>query len=247
MKMRVVIGALTAILLAVPAAGAVESYDQCLELIARDAYQAEREAGEWARFGGGGAPARHCYALALIEIGAPSKAIDELLGIAAEEASLTDPARADVLVQAGEMLLEEGDDVTAAVVAEQALRLAPRDGDVLGLRASVRIARGAYKDALTDLNEAIARNGPLPRLLLLRASAHRQSGALIEARDDATYATELEPRMAAAWLERGRIEARIKDRDSARDSLLEAIDLDRDGEIGKTAQNVLQRMEAGLD
>ena len=119
--------------------------------------------------------------------------------------------------------------------------------DVLGLRASVRIARGAYKDALTDLNEAIARNGPLPRLLLLRASAHRQSGALIEARDDATYATELEPRMAAAWLERGRIEARIKDRDSARDSLLEAIDLDRDGEIGKTAQNVLQRMEAGLD
>ena len=245
--MRVVIGAIAGLLLTALPAAAVENYDQCLELIAQDPQKAEREAGDWARFGGGGAPARHCYALALIEIGAPSKAIDELLGIAAEEAALSDPARADVLVQAGEMLLEEGDDVTAGVVAEQALRLAPRDGGVLGLRAAVRIARGAYKDALTDLNEAIARHGPVPRLLLLRASAHRQSGGLIEARDDATYATELEPRMAEAWLERGRIEARIKDRESARDSLLEAIALDREGEIGKTAQNVLQRMEAGID
>ena len=245
--MRVVIGAFAGLLLSAPPVSAVETYDQCLELIAKDPRQAEREAGDWARFGGGGASARHCYALALIEIGAPSKAIDELLGIAAEEASLTDPARADVLVQAGEMLLDEGDDVTAGVVAEQALRLAPRNGAVLALRAAVRIARGAYRDALTDLNEAINRDGPLPRLLLLRASAHRQSGALIEARDDATYATELEPRMAEAWLERGRIEARIKDRDNARDSLLEAIALDRDGDIGKTAQNVLQRMEAGID
>ena len=230
-----------------PSAWAFDDYDGCLAMIAQDPQQAERLAGDWARFGNGGAPARHCYALALLEIGAPSKAIDELLGIAAEESSLTDPARSDVLVQAGDLLLEEGDDLTASVVAEQALRLTPKSGNALGLRAAVRIAKGAFADALTDLNEAISRDGPTPRLLLLRASAHRQSGGLIEARDDATYATELAPELAAAWLERGRVEARIRDRDSARDSLLEAIALDRDGKIGKTAQNVLQRMEAGID
>ena len=244
--MRVAIIGLVALLTTAPA-WAFEDYDGCLALIAQDPYRAEREAGDWARFGNGGAPARHCYALALLEIGAPSKAIDELLGIAAEEAALTDSARAEILVQAGELLLDEGDDVTATVVAEQALRLTPRNPQVLGLRAAVRIAKGAYADALVDLNEAIERDGPVPRLLLLRASAHRENGGLIEARDDATYATELAPGMAEAWLERGRIEARIKDVDSARDSLLQAVALDREGEIGKSAQNVLQRMEAGID
>ena len=111
----------------------------------------------------------------------------------------------------------------------------------------MRIAKGAFKNTLTHLNKTITHNKPIPKLLLLQTSTHHQSGALIEARDDTTYATELEPQMAEAWLERGRIEARIKDIDSARDSLLEAIALDRDGEIGKTAQNVLQRMEAGID
>ena len=95
-------------------ARAVDDYDICLDMIASDPLRAEREAGEWARYGGG-AGARHCYALALIAIGAPSRGIDELLGIAAEEPDLEPDARADILAQAGDLLLEEGDLVTANV------------------------------------------------------------------------------------------------------------------------------------
>ena len=249
--MRAAIAALSLVMLASPVA-AVETYDDCVAMIAADPHAAEQAAGDWARFGGGGPAARHCYALALVAIGAPLRAADELLGIAAEEPELSDPARADILVQAGDLLVEAGDTVTAAIVAENAVRLTPKGAGALGLRASVRLAGRAFDAALRDLDTALVRAPEAPRLLMLRASAYRQTGKLIAARDDAGFATELAPDDPRAWLERGRIEARMNDRNGARRSLLRAIDLDRGdgsdtlGKIGKTARNVLQRMEAGL-
>ncbi|MEO1493751.1 MAG: hypothetical protein AAFV19_16485 [Pseudomonadota bacterium] len=239
----------TALVLAVGAAGparAVEDYDTCLTLIGFDPAQAELEAGEWARFGGG-APARHCYALALIENGAPGRAIDELLDIVAEEGLLADQARAEILVQAGELLVEEGDLVTAGVVAAQAISLDGGTPGAAGLRASIRLRQNNPRGALEDLNTALAGGTSNPRLLILRASAYRAIDQFIAARDDAVFATELAPDFAEAWLERGRVEARLRDKRSARDSLLRAIDLDRGGRIGLAAQNALQRMEAGID
>lgn len=232
--------------LATPAL-AVDDYDACLDLIAQDPQAAEQAAGKWARFEGGGAPARHCYALALIEIGAPGRAIYELLGIAAEEPELSDAARAEILVQAGEMLVEEGDTLTSAVVAEQALGLAPRDPEVLGLRAAVKLETGDLRAAIRDLDEALSQGATIPRLLLRRASAHRRLGDLIAARDDASFAVEAAPSLAIGWLELGRIQVALGDTWNARQSLLDAIALDRDGEIGKRAQLALQRMEAGID
>lgn len=250
--MRAVIAALPFVMLTGAVAGAVEDYDDCVAMIAADPAAAEQAAGNWARFGGGGAAARHCYALALVAIGAPLRAADELLGIAAEEPALEDPARADILVQAGDLLVEAGDTVTAAIVAENAVRLTPKGAAALGLRASVRLAGRAFEAALSDLDTALVTAPEAPRLLMLRASAYRQTGRLIAARDDASFATELAPDDPRAWLERGRIEARMSDRHRARRSLLRAIDLDRDGgtdtlgKVGTTARNVLQRMEAGL-
>lgn len=245
--MRTMIVAIAVLAGGVTPASAVDDYDSCLSLVGTDPQAAVRDAGEWARFHNGGAAARHCYALALLEIGAASRAIDELLGIAAEEPALDDAARADILVQAGELLIQDGDTLTAAVVSQQALRLSPNGAGALGLRASLRIAKSDYAAAVADLSEAITKDGATVRLLSLRASAHRQMGELIPARDDASYATELDPDDPSAWLELGRIEARIGDKASARQSLLTAIGLDRDGEIGEAAQNVLQRMEAGVE
>lgn len=243
--MRAAIATLPLILLAATA-WAVDDYDDCIAMIEADPATAEQAAGDWARFGGGGAAARHCYALALTAIGAPMRAADELLGIAAEEPDLSDPARADILVQAGDLLIENGDTVTAMIVAENAIRLTPKGAGALGLRASVRLQGRSFNAALADLNKALSAAPERPRLLMLRAATYRQLGELIAARDDARFASELAPDDPRAWLERGRIEARMDDREFARRSLLRAIDLDREGKIGKTAQNVLQRMEAGL-
>ena len=230
----------------VPPAYAVDDYDACLDLIGSDPARAEREAGDWARYGGG-AGARHCYALALIAIGAPSRGIDELLGIAAEEPDLEPDARADILAQAGDLLLEEGDRLTANIVVEQALRLDARNAAGLALRARLKMETGEIRAAVRDLDEALKRNPSSPRFLSLRASAYRQLGRHIEGRDDAAFATEAAPNDPAAWLERGRNEAALKDLIAARYSFLEAINLDRGGEIGKAAQLALQRMEAGIE
>ncbi len=233
------------LVLATPAL-ALDDYDDCLALIASEPERARKEARAWATLEGGPA-ARHCLALALIETGDRSEAIDELIGIAVEEVSLESPARADILVQAGEMLVERDELLTATVVANQALGLAPKSLEALGLRAAIALAKDDYRAAFEDLERGLSGGRVNARLLLLRASAHRRTGSLIPARDDAVYATEIAPGSASAWLEGGRIEAALKDKPSARQSLLEAIDLDRDGPIGATARNVLQRMEAGLD
>lgn len=241
------VSALSLAMLIPGSAEAVGDYDTCLALIASDPVRAEREADDWARFGDGGAAARHCHALALIEVGASGRAIDVLLDIVAEERGLADRARAEILVQAGEMLVEEGDLVTADVVAAQAISLDGGTPGAAGLRASIRLKRDDPNGALGDLNAALARGTGEPRLLILRASAYRALEQYIAARDDAVYATELAPDFADAWLERGRVEARLRDRKSARNSLLKAVELDRDGKIGRAAQNALQRMEAGID
>lgn len=239
------IGTAAAVLAASPAL-AIDDYDACLDLIATDAARAEREAGEWARYGGGPG-ARHCYALALIAIGAPSRGIDELLGIAAEEPDLEPDARADILVQAGDLLLDESDQVTASLVAEQALRLDPRNPSAFVLRAKLKLRAGDVREAVRDLDTALKARPGTARFLALRASGHRRLGSHIEARDDASFATEADPSDPSAWLERGRAEAALKDPHAARFSFLEAIALDRDGNVGKSAQRALQRMEAGLE
>ena len=226
-------------------AAAVDDYDGCIGLIEGDPALASREAAAWIG-AGGGAPARHCRALALIATGAESSAVDELLGIAAEEPDLSPQARAEVLVQAGEMLLDQGDTVTASTVAGQALALAPGDPGATGLAAAASLADGDAAGALRALDTALAGGEPTPRLLLLRAAAQRQLGQLVAARDDAEHATELAPELASAWLERGRAAAGLGDRPDARDAFLRAIELDREGEVGAAARTALQRMEAGL-
>ncbi|MEM6661681.1 MAG: hypothetical protein AAF666_05825 [Pseudomonadota bacterium] len=240
--MRVAIMAAAA-LFAGPAL-AVDDYDDCLALLAQDPVRAEQEAGDWARFGGG-APARHCYALSLLELGAVGTAIDELIGIASEEPDLEKPERAAMLVQAGELLLDENDDLTAQVVAEQAVQLDPNSRDGFGLRGALKLRAGEPRAALRDLNIALEGGRVNARFLSLRSAAKRRLGRLIAARDDSIYATEVAPDSARVWLERGRVETALDDKPSARQSFLRAIDLSRGQELEALAQLALQRMEAG--
>ena len=227
-------------------ASAVTDYDACIALIASDPVQAEIEAGDWARFDGGAA-ARHCYALALIETGAQSHAIDELIGIAMEETDIEDAERADILAQAGNLLLQEGDPVTANVVAQQALRLNSRNSTALVLRARLKLEAGEPRAAIRDLDAALQVRPGKVDFLLLRASAHRQLNQHVQARDDAAFASEQAPGDAEAWLELGLAEAALYDKPAARRAFLEAIALDREGLVGKSAQLALQRMDVGIE
>lgn len=225
-------------------AHAFTDYRDCLGQVQADPAAALPEAREWARLNIGGAPARHCYAMALLATGAALSAADELVNAAVEEPGLANAERARLMVQAGEILLEAGEELSPALIAEQAVSLDPKGAGPIGLRGRVKLAGGNANGAIADLDEALRIGGPDARLLTSRAAARRQAGQATAARDDALWATELDKTLPEAWLERGRAEALVGARHEARQSFLKAIDLSRESPTARAAQLALQKMDA---
>ncbi|MDT8344061.1 MAG: hypothetical protein RQ752_06475 [Thermohalobaculum sp.] len=224
-------------------AGAVEDYDACLALVAENPGRAEAEAADWANFGGGPA-AEHCRAMALAALGATRNAAGRLAMLGTDGGDLPDATRAEILVQAAGLYLDLQEIEAGLAVTEQALRL-DRSAEALTMRARLRAAAGQYGAALGDLDAAIETGGPTADRIMLRASARRREGRLVEARQDVAWALELSPGLPVAWLELGEIEAAAGARNAARDAFLMAIELDPGGDIAASARLSLQRMEAG--
>jgi tetratricopeptide (TPR) repeat protein len=232
------------VVLAASPAGAVDSYEACLDLVAQDPRAAEREALAWEQ-AGGGAAASHCRAMSLVALGADGSAAALLVKLATGDRSLPDPVRADLLVAAGELYLGLGDVKTAGEVAERALLLVPRGRGPLVLSARVRAEKQDWAGSLAELNAALAEGAPDGETLALRGAAKLKLGDRVGARADLIWATEIAPDAAAVWLERGTLEAVNGDRGAARTAWLKAIDLDRDGPVAEAARLRLQKMEAG--
>jgi len=219
-------------------------YDDCVALVGADPARAEAEAQRWAQ-AGGGSPARHCRALALLALGAGRRAAELMVAIAADDRTLPDEVRSEVLVEAGGIFLGLGELGLGRDMASRALLLAREPRAALTLSARLKAAQGDWRGAVNDLDGALARGEPDAGLLVLRASARLHLGERVAARADLLWATEIAPELAAVWLERGALEAASGDRDAARAAWLKAIELDRDGVVAEAARLRLQRMEAG--
>ena len=222
------------------------TYDDCVALTGTDPARAEVKAHRWEQ-AGGGSPARHCRALALLARGAGRRAAELMFAIAADDRTLPDQVRSDILIEAGEIYLGLGELDLARSVAARALLLARQPRAALALSARLKAARGDWRGVVNDLDGALARGEPDAALLVLRAGARRHLGERAAARDDLSRAAGLAPELASVWLERGTLEALAGDRDAARAAWLRAIGLDRDGSVGAAARLRLQTMEAGGD
>jgi tetratricopeptide (TPR) repeat protein len=221
-----------------------EPYDDCIALVATDPARAEAEARRWAA-DGGGAPARHCRAMALLAQGAERRAAELIIEIATDDRTLPDEVRSEMLIEAGEIYLGLGETALGDSAASRALQLAREPRAALTLSARLKAEEGKWSGAINDLDAALARGEPDAELLVLRASAKLHLGQRVAARGDLLWAAEISPEMASVWLELGRLEAASDDRDAARAAWLKAIDLDRDGIVGEAARLRLQKMEAG--
>lgn len=239
-------GAAPPLALSLPGAAPDGQYDACLDLVARDPAAAEVMAERWLR-AGGETPARHCQAMAIAATGAKGQAAARLVDLAARDRSLPDATRAEILVQAGEFHLADGDLAAGLVAADAALRLQAPGPAALTLRARLRVETGDVAGAIADLDTALGAAPPEPERLVLRAGAKRRLGDLIGAQSDALWALQLAPDFATAWLERGRVEAKLRRPDEARASWIAAIEHDRDGTIRPLAQLALQKLEAGIE
>ena len=205
---------------------------------------AELMASKWRR-AGGGAAAGHCQALALQALGADLRAAKLLTEVASDDRTIPDAVRAEMLIDAGELFLQNGVLEAADVAMRRALRLAPDPRAALTLSARIKAERGDFQGAAGDLDGALAGGEPDAELLALRASARRRLGQLDKARADLERATGLDAKSATVWLERGALEEAAGDKPAARAALLRAVDLDRDGPVGEAARLRMQLMEAG--
>ncbi|MFN3231384.1 MAG: hypothetical protein ACE363_04405 [Alphaproteobacteria bacterium] len=204
------------------------NYEQCIVIVDRSPDRAFEIAAEWRDYGGG-APAEHCMALALIGQGKAERAAELL-----DEMARTikdDPAsegrtpeqirlqRADLLTQAGNAwLLAEAPDKAymrfTDALAEQGLPLDWRV-ETLTDRARAAADLNDQDSAVDDLTDALELGGPRPDVLTYRAAAQRALGAVVKAREDVDAALALNPDYYEALFERGHLNHQVGNDDAA--------------------------------
>ncbi|GAB3128705.1 tetratricopeptide repeat protein [Novispirillum itersonii] len=170
------------------------------------------QAGEWAAFGGG-VPAEHCRATALIGLNEPEAAAD-LLETLAEKSRESAQIKVGLLRQAAQARTLAGQPPRALAVLNAAAKVLPGDPDVLEDRAVMRIDYGEPWDAVDDLNGVLDRQPNRVSALVLRAAAYRRLETLDLAKADIQRALALEPNNPDALVESG-ILARVTGNDSA--------------------------------
>jgi regulator of sirC expression with transglutaminase-like and TPR domain len=224
-----------------PDAGAAARYETCLAQVDLDARAALTSAQSWAE-AGGGLPARHCEALALVALEDYMAAGQALLALAYSKPEPEPGLRADMLAQAGNAFLLAGKGENARQALDLALLLRPDDASLLLDRARAYGMEQQWAAAIADLNMAIAAEPGAPEPYILRAAAKRQSGDLFGARKDIDMALMRDTRSNDALVERGLLRLVSGDKAGARTDF-EAVLANAPGSpAGRVAKSELDRL-----
>ena len=220
-------------------------YQTCLLLAESEPEQAFERASAWQSLGGG-EPARHCAAVALVGLGHHAEAGRRLEALAERLAAKGEPRLSvTALVQAGQAWLLAGELERAYAVQTAALERAPGDPELLVDRAVTLAAAKNYGDALFDLNRALELAPGRPDILIYRASARRYLGDLEAALADVERALAHAPDNPEGLLERGNLRRLQGDLDGARDDWQRAATLAEGLPTGDAAQANIATLELG--
>jgi tetratricopeptide (TPR) repeat protein len=218
-------------------------YDRCLALLRADALAARTLAERWEAAGGGDA-ARHCGALALVPLGEPEIAAQELERLAARTRAGV-AARAMLYAQAGQAWLTAGAPSRAFAALTQGLVLMPADVEMLLDRAVATGLMGRFGEALADLDRALEADARRADAWTLRAAALRHLDRAEEAMRDVERALGLDPENAEALLERGILRQLRGDTAGAREDWQRAVVAAPDSAAADLAMQNLALNEAG--
>jgi len=192
-----------------------ESYQACVAAIGKKADDAFEMALAW-RDRGGGVPAEHCAALALISLDEPGEAASRLEALAQRMDAGTALERASLLAQSGNAWLLAGQPENAEAAFSAALKLTPGDAEIWTDRARARAARQDWANAETDLNSALIYNNMRPEMYVLRASARQAQGNVAGYKSDIDAALAIDPTFPDALVERGIMKVEAGDAAGAR-------------------------------
>jgi tetratricopeptide (TPR) repeat protein len=216
-------------------------YQACVAKIAVKADDALEDALYW-RDHGGGLPAQHCAALAMLALNQPAQAALALDQIAHDPEAGAVASRADLLDQSGNawLLAHQGANADAAFSA--ALRLTPRDPDVWTDRARARAMIRNWAGAESDLTAALT-FVRTPQIYVLRAAARHALNRMKDARADIDWALALDPRDADALVERGSMKLIGGDKAGARADWLQVLVIAPNGPAGDEARRRIEDLE----
>jgi regulator of sirC expression with transglutaminase-like and TPR domain len=191
-----------------------ERYAACMAKIDVSAKDAFDDADSWAALGGG-APAKHCAAAALLKMGFAEDAATRLQDLAMQ-GHQDDEISAGLLEQAARAWVEakNWDNANGAVSA--ALRLTPKNAALWLSRARIRARAQNYGLAVDDATEALKLAPKSVEARVVRGSAYRFLDALDLALADLDAAVKLSPADPSARLERGIVHRLMKHPDLAR-------------------------------
>ena len=221
-------------------------YAACLKLLDHDAEAAFESALAWQDVGGG-PPARHCAALALVRLGQPAEAATRLEALAADMADARPWLRAGVLAQAGQAWLTADEPERANAAFTVALEITPEAPELYIDRAQALAQAGAFWAAIDDLSRAIELAPGRADAHAFRASAYRYIDNLDLALDDAERALALAPDDPIARLERGNIRRLRGDDAGARADWLRVLSVAPGGHAADDARSNLERLDVKTD
>ncbi len=228
----------------VPAAGGGQpATNPCLALLADDPAAALDYAQDWSRHGGG-SDAAQCAALSTMAVGNPADAAASLDGLAGEP-RLRPARRAALADQAAQAWMLAARPDRALLAARVASGLAPDDPDLLVDRARAANAAGQPAEAVTVLGAMLAAHPARADALVVRASAYRALNRLAQAHADVEAACAAAPDAPDALLERGVVRERLGDLDGARQDWTRILSVSPDAREADLAQQDLALLDAG--
>jgi len=190
-------------------------YRRCLADSSANPAAAFSDAESWSKTGGG-VPAEHCAALALVNLKRYPEAAARLDGIAGGRAKLDAGFRAELFDQAGNAWLLAGDGARAVQSFSGSLALSAGDADLYADLARAQAMRHDWQEVVLDLNAALQLAPRRADLLVLRASARRALKRYEDAKADIEAALKLRPGDGDALVERGLLRRQLGDLGGAR-------------------------------
>ncbi len=198
-------------------------YKHCIALARQKPEEGWEESLAWSSLGGG-EPARHCGAIALIGLRQFEEGASRLEDLAAGSHSDV-KLRAGMLAQAGQAWLLAKNPERANAAQTAALKLVPDAPDLLVDRAQSLAEAKNYRDALADLDRALKVAPDRVDALTFRAAAKRYLDDRGGAEIDVARALKLDPLYQDAWLENGILKRLAGNEAEARQAWLKVLDI----------------------
>lgn len=217
-------------------------YSDCMALARVQPEEAFEKATAWAAFDGGYA-ARHCAAIALLGLGEYREAASRLETLAGDLSGPDAKLRVGVLAQAGQAWLLGGDTNRAYATQSAALKIEPKNVELLIDRAVTLASAESYWEAIDDLNAAQELAPKRADILIFRASAYRFVDAAELALEDVNRGLKLDPDNPEGLLERGILRRLAGDAAGAREDWLKVVTLAEGTPAAEAAQANLEALD----